>query len=159
MRLTRLAFWSPDMPLKPETKYEAVVLYAVVMKSKNKGTGGIFFALKTNDGRVDHTEWISAGRAEKLRKTLDECFGIEPEALNPVFLKRICEKVRGSIVSITTDAGGQYGVKVKWMNPVGPKAATLEELKDIALILAGKGDVNSGIPDGVADWETPNQDF
>lgn len=148
------------MPIKPETKYEAVVLYAVVMKSKNKGTGGIFFALKTNDGRVDHTEWISAGRAEKLRKTMDECFGISADRVaDPVFLKKICESVRGSIVSITTDAGGQYGVKVKWMNPVGPKAATIEELKDIALIFSGQGGVNSGIPDGMADWETPSQDF
>lgn len=149
------------MPLKPETKYEAVVLYAVVTKSKNKGTGGIFFALKTNDGRVDHTEWVTTGRRQKLNKTLDECFGIGPEAADPVFLKRICERVRGSIVSITTDGGGQYGVKVKWMNPVGPKAATLEDLKEIALIFAGQEDNGavSDLPESIADWETPNQDF
>jgi len=89
---------------------------------------------------------------------LENCFGIAPEEISdPKKLRRIGDRVRGAVVSITTDEGGQYGVKVKWMNPVGPKAASLEDLVDIASVLGGAEDCAT--EPGPADWALPPVDF
>ena len=134
------------MGMQPETKYDAQVIDAFMTESKTKGTAGLFFALQTEVGRVEHTAWITPNTVSRLKEVLYDCFGVTSEQLSDLnFLAKIGEKLKGQMVSITRDEGDeQYGVKVKWMNPAGftPKRVEPVGLKRIAGLFGG-GPVSS----------------
>lgn len=134
------------MPLQPETKYEAKVLDAFMTETKTKGTDALYFKLETEAGKVGHFAYVTPKTIERLKETLLECFGVTSKELeDPSFLEKIGDRIRGEMVSITTDEGDeQYGVKVKWMNPIGftPQKSEPAKLKRVAAMFAG-GPVSS----------------
>lgn len=134
------------MPLQPETKYEAKVLDAFFTETKTKGTDAIYFKLDTEAGQIGHFTYVTPRTIERLKETLYECFGITAEEMkDPAFLEKIGERIKGDVISITTDEGDdQYGVKVKWMNPAGfkPKKSEPAKLERVAAMFAG-GPVSS----------------
>lgn len=118
------------MAVQPDETYEATVKSAGLTESKDKGTPGLAMTYETSAGHVNKVWYITEGTVARLRKNLNECFGItESQLRDNAFLDSIGDFLHGKTCSIVTEAdtdangnvrknaqGVPYAA-VKWMNP------------------------------------------
>lgn len=99
-------------------RFTANVIKAEVGESTKKGTPGVFFTFKTEEGEINGTLWLSPAAYERTLNTLRECFGFNDDFAS------LAAQVEGREVSITvemepdsSDATKEWA-RVKWINPI-----------------------------------------
>jgi hypothetical protein len=98
-------------------RFTATVIKAEVGESTKKGTPGVFFTFKTNEGEIDGSLWLSAGAYERTLNTLRECFGFNDD------FTTLDAQLAGRECSITVEMepsqdGSKEWPRVKWINPI-----------------------------------------
>ncbi|HTJ77683.1 MAG TPA: hypothetical protein VL357_01685 [Rariglobus sp.] len=99
-------------------RYTATVSKADVGESTKKGTPGVFFTFKTEDGEIDGALWLSERAYERTLNTLRECFGFNDDFAS------LAQQVEGRECSITVEMEAdekdpnKEWPRVKWINPI-----------------------------------------
>jgi hypothetical protein len=105
--------------LTEEKKYNVEVTNAYLTESKNKGTIGVALEFKCEEGTIDHVLWATPNTIDRTWETLELLGFTKKHAEDMDNLDKLAEITRGATCSITTERDEEYGLKVKWVNPVG----------------------------------------
>lgn len=131
------------MPILPDERYTVEVTDAYITESKEKGTLGLFMSYEGEEGKIDHTWWITPNTHEFLKESLQKCFGItDAQLMDMGFLETIGQFLAGKGCSVVTEEreyNGNVSVGVKWMNPAvfRPKAVEKIGLERAVRIFGG----------------------
>lgn len=89
---------------------------AEVGESKKKGTPGVFFTFKNDEGTIDGSLWLTENTIERSLNNLRECFGFNDDFAS------VSEQCVGKQCLITieeeADEKGKYWPRFKWLNPM-----------------------------------------
>ena len=113
------------MSQHPTGRFTATVIKAEVGESQKKGTPGVFFQFRTEEGEIDGALWLTETRSspdkpspyERTLNTLRETFGFNDD------FATLGEQVEGRECSITVEMepsqdGTKEFARVKWINPL-----------------------------------------